>query len=54
METKKALKQHMMKGKGAHPDPLAQKLKSGGMAGGVKTRGNGAAVRGTKARGPMA
>lgn len=31
METKKALKAHMAKGKGAHPDPMAKKLKTGGV-----------------------
>jgi len=30
MKAKEALKAHMAKGKGAHPDPMAKKLKKGG------------------------
>jgi hypothetical protein len=30
MKTMEALKKHMAKGKGAHPDPDAKKMKKGG------------------------
>jgi len=33
MKVKAALKKHMMKGKGAHPDPAAKGMKKGGPTG---------------------
>jgi hypothetical protein len=33
MELKSALKKHMSKGAGAHPDPAAKGLKKGGVTG---------------------
>lgn len=51
---KEVLKRHMLKGKDAHPDPDGRRLRAGGRVGGMTTRGNGAAVRGIKARGPLA
>lgn len=38
LSTKTALKEHMAKGKGAHPDPLAKKLAKGGSVSGAEMK----------------
>ena len=52
MDPKKAVKTAVHKHeKAMHPGKPMTKLKEGG---GIKIRGTGAAIKGTKARGPMA